>query len=48
MFKQIRNTTRIVVGSVCTVIGIVGVLLPLVPGTPFLLIAAACFTTLEP
>ncbi|BAZ11684.1 hypothetical protein NIES4071_35100 [Calothrix sp. NIES-4071] len=47
MFKQIRNTARIVVGSVCTAIGIIGVLLPLLPGTPFLLVAAACFFTLE-
>lgn len=47
MFKQIRNTARIVVGSVCTVFGVIGLLLPLVPGTPFLLVAALCFSTLE-
>ncbi|OKH52698.1 hypothetical protein NIES2101_13750 [Calothrix sp. HK-06] len=47
MFKQVRNTARIVVGSVCTVIGIIGILLPLLPGTPFLLVAAACFSSLE-
>jgi len=47
MLKQIRNVGRIVVGSVCTVLGVIGILLPLVPGTPFLLVAAFCFTTLE-
>lgn len=47
MFKQIRNAARIVVGSVCVVLGVVGVLLPLVPGLPFLLVAAACFSSLE-
>ncbi|MFH7030022.1 MAG: DUF454 family protein [Heteroscytonema crispum UTEX LB 1556] len=47
MFKQIRNAARIAAGSVCTVLGVIGVLLPLVPGIPFLLVAAACFSSLE-
>ncbi|PMB47356.1 hypothetical protein CEN40_08925 [Fischerella thermalis CCMEE 5205] len=48
MFKQMRNAARIVVGSISAVVGVVGTLLPLIPGTPFLLLAAACFCTLEP
>ncbi|WP_373278496.1 DUF454 family protein [Fischerella thermalis] len=43
-----RNAARIIVGSISAVIGIVGILLPLIPGTPFLLVAAACFCALEP
>ncbi|MBD2433801.1 MULTISPECIES: DUF454 family protein [Fischerella] len=48
MFKQMRNAARIVVGSISAVVGVVGILLPVIPGTPFLLVAAACFCTLEP
>ncbi|PMB01988.1 hypothetical protein CEN49_26570 [Fischerella thermalis CCMEE 5273] len=48
MFKQMRNAARIIVGSISAVIGVVGILLPLIPGTPFLLVAAACFCALEP
>jgi uncharacterized membrane protein YbaN (DUF454 family) len=47
MIKEIRNAARIIIGSVCVVIGIIGVILPLLPGTPFLLVAAYCFSTLE-
>jgi uncharacterized protein len=47
MLKQIRNAGKIVIGSVCIVLGIIGIILPLVPGTPFLLVAAYCFSTLE-
>ncbi|BAZ70633.1 MAG: YbaN family protein [Pelatocladus maniniholoensis HA4357-MV3] len=48
MFKQMRNAARIIVGSISTVVGVVGIVLPLIPGIPFLLVAAACFSSLEP
>ena len=48
MFKQIRNAARIIVGSLSAVLGVIGIILPLVPGTPFLLLAVACFNSLEP
>ena len=47
MLKQIKNAALIAAGTICTGIGIIGVLLPLIPGTPFLLVAAACFGAIE-
>ncbi|AHB89134.1 protein of unknown function COG2832 [Thermosynechococcus sp. NK55a] len=37
-----------VLGVIFGIIGVVGFILPLVPGTPFLLMAAACFNSMEP
>jgi uncharacterized protein len=48
MFKQIRNAARIVAGTVCAAVGVIGVILPLIPGIPFLILSAACFSSLEP
>ncbi|QSF48709.1 MULTISPECIES: DUF454 family protein [unclassified Thermosynechococcus] len=46
--KSIRNTARMVLGVIFGIIGVIGFILPLLPGTPFLLIAAACFNSMEP
>ncbi|NHC35345.1 DUF454 family protein [Scytonema millei] len=47
MLKQIKNAALITAGTICVGIGVIGVLLPLIPGTPFLLVAAACFGAIE-
>ncbi|MFN4196272.1 MAG: DUF454 family protein [Thermosynechococcus sp.] len=46
--KSIRNTARMVLGVIFGIIGVLGFILPLVPRIPFLLIAAACFNSMEP
>jgi uncharacterized protein len=48
MFKQIGNAAKIVGGVVFAVVGVIGIVLPLIPGVPFLLLSAACFNSLEP
>lgn len=47
MLKQIKNAALIAAGTICAGIGVIGILLPLIPGTPFLLVAAACFNAIE-
>jgi uncharacterized membrane protein YbaN (DUF454 family) len=47
MFKQLKNGAQIVAGVICSVVGIIGMILPIIPGTPFLLLAALCFSSLE-
>jgi uncharacterized membrane protein YbaN (DUF454 family) len=38
----------IAAGSVCVVVGAVGIVVPLLPTTPFLLVAAACYARSSP
>ncbi len=43
MKRQLKNGLLITFGSIAFVFGILGVFLPLVPTTPLLLLAAACY-----
>lgn len=41
--KQVVRIMLIVIGSLSLVLGVMGIVLPLVPTTPFLLLTAACY-----
>ena len=43
-FKGIQKATLIALGTGSLAVGLVGVLLPLLPTTPFLMLSALCFS----
>lgn len=44
MGKTIIRTLYLIAGWLCVLLGLIGVILPLVPTTPFILVAAFCFS----
>lgn len=45
---NIKNILLIGVGMICLGFGAVGVIIPILPTTPFVLLAAACFSVASP
>ncbi|MGP4077468.1 YbaN family protein [Halobacillus sp. K22] len=41
--KQFTNILLIIIGTISLILGVLGIVLPLVPTTPFLLLTAACY-----
>ncbi len=48
MIKQTKNIVFIVLGSLCLVIGIIGIFLPLLPTTPLAILAAYFYSKGSP
>lgn len=44
VLKGFQKATLIAIGAVSLAVGLVGVLLPVLPGTPFLIVSALCFS----
>jgi len=48
MPEKLKRKLLIIAGTISTAIGIIGIFVPILPTTPFLLLAAACYLRSSP
>ncbi|MCP3850675.1 MAG: DUF454 domain-containing protein [Gammaproteobacteria bacterium] len=48
MRKHINRTVFLLLGSLFFIVGIIGVIVPILPTTPFMILSAACFAESSP
>ena len=46
--KTIKHIVLVIFGSLCLLVGGIGIILPILPTTPFILLAAGCFSLSSP